>query len=344
MKDMDNASKLLMSLNDVFADTVDFALRKIGFKVDRGRMEERSVETVVKTSGRKRRYKKVSNDVKREVVVSKGDEMVRLVVAIENQSYVSRIMPERCLMTTSLYLDRWVNETKAQHKKRGDLQKGAEWMDGVKKGDNPIPIMPLVVNFGKEPWKEARRLSEMLPCPSVLKEYMADCPTNVISPCELTAEELDEFPVGTMRAVSKCIRYADLPEILLHEMKTDPSFELLPSEAYDVIKIATRLKLKKNKEKEGNDMRREISAIEAYLLKKGEESGFQKGEESGFQKGEESGFQKGEESGFQKAVLVFIQNRLTGRISQKRILEDLQNNFGVDAIKAEQFLKEALTK
>ncbi|MBR6059822.1 MAG: hypothetical protein IKP58_16765, partial [Victivallales bacterium] len=89
-----------------------------------------------------------------------------------------------------------------------------------------------------------------------------------------------------------------------------------------------------------------------YLLKKGEESGFQKGEESGFQKGEESGFQKGEESGFQKgeesgfqkAVLVFIQNRLTGRISQKRILEDLQNNFGVDAIKAEQFLKEALTK
>ena len=49
-------------------------------------------------------------------------------------------------------------------------------------------------------------------------------------------------------------------------------------------------------------MKKALSALEEYLLNKGEESGFQKGEEFGFQ--------KGEESGFKRAVLAFIQNKL----------------------------------
>ena len=51
------------------------------------------------------------------------------------------------------------------------------------------------------------------------------------------------------RAVAKCIRYADNPIRLAHEMETDPSFQSLPSAVYGVVKIATGMDWLKPKKK-----------------------------------------------------------------------------------------------
>ena len=106
MKDMDAAAKLFTALDRPFADLVDFFLKNEGYKVIRKSMQERNPETIGHPPDG--RYQKTVHDIVKELTIRKrGGKPRRLTVALENQSYVSRIMPGRELMSSALHWDHW---------------------------------------------------------------------------------------------------------------------------------------------------------------------------------------------------------------------------------------------
>ena len=337
MKNMDAAAKLLMALPEVFSDLVDFALRKTGFKVVRGSLKERNAEAIAQLKGLRSWYKKVCNDVVTELEITNGAVTAKMLVALENQSRMSNVMAGRSLMTSAARWDGWRRETKRNHLARKELKKPQEVLDGVLPTDRMTPTFVLVVHFGQEPWTGPLKFTDTLDCPPELKPMMAECPSNVVSFYNLSIEEINEMPPGAMRAVAKSIHYAKQPEKLLHEWETDPSFSPPRlDEMLDVIAIATGMNNKLMKQQKEEDMPKTLSPLAQYL--------FSREEARVRAESKEEGREEGRVEGTEETIKKYIRNRSSRHMTPRRILKDLQNDFGLDEAKARQYMEAGLVK
>ncbi|MBP5674133.1 MAG: Rpn family recombination-promoting nuclease/putative transposase [Victivallales bacterium] len=334
----DEPAKLFLTKNQVFADLVDFALRHSGFKVDRQSLQDRNPEGIIQCPWNSLKYKVCDNDLLKGLVVKHSDKATWMLVATEHQSYVSNTMPLRNLITAAAHWDGIRRSLEDEHRKLHDLR-GDDFLSGMARKDRLPPLLVFVLYYGLEPWNGPMRLSDIIDCPPELKPFMADCPTNVISPRELKPVELEEINVGALRAVFKAICYSRSPADFCHEIKTDPSFHDLSTEDFDFMRMTSGIDLKP-KHKENNNMQDTMEIFANYFKEDWFQKGIQKGEQSGFQKGEQSGFQKGEQSGFFKAISHFIQKRINCNISEKQIIEDLSSEFGLTSDQARQYLNE----
>ena len=329
----DEPTKLFLTKNHVFADLVDFALRHSGIKVDRQSLQDCNPEGIIQCPWHSLKYKVCNNDLLKGLVVKHSDKATWMLVATEHQSYVSNTMPLRNLVTAAAHWDGIRRSLEDEHRKRHDLQ-GDDFLSGIGRKDRLPPLLVFVLYYGLEPWNGPMRLSDIIDSPPELKPYMADCPTNVISPRELKPVELEEINVGALRAAFKAIFYSQSPADFCHEIVTDPSFHNLSPEDFDFMRVTSGIDLKPQHKE--NNMQNTMEIFANYF----KESWFQKGEQSGFQKGEQSGFQKGEQNGFFKAINLFIQKRISRNIPEKQILEDLSNEFGLSCDQARQYLNE----
>ena len=350
MKGMDAASKLLMSNKAVARDALNFVLRNSGYTVVEGSMQLRNPEAVAKLPGLKNLYKKISNDVVWELDVTNGGPPVSLLAAFENQSYPSRIMPMRGLLSTTVRMLAWRQETEDAHKARREFPSYDERLDGVMEGDTPTPVLPATVYFGQKPWPGKACLHGMMKLPEGLRGHFADCPSNLLSFRDMTPEELELLPVGALRCVAKCIRYADEPTALRREWETDPSFQLvdiLPDAAYDVVAIAARIDLRKT-QKEENTMQKKMSTFEKVFREEGREEGraegLAEGEAKGRAEGEAKGRAEGEAKGRDNTVLEFIQGKRDYHVPDIQIHEELLKFFKLDDATARRYMETGLAK
>ena len=356
MRNMDAASKLFIAHPKVSRDAVNFVLRGSGYKVVARSMRERNIEAIARLHGAKRLYKKNSSDVVWELDARKGKHKTHLLVAMENQSVASSVMPLRSQLTTAIRGAAWRQTMMDMHKERNELKTPQELLDGILPGDRLPPILPLTIYFGQEEWTGPKRLQKMQDIPDELRELFADCPCNLLALKNLTPEELSWLPIGPFRAVSKCIKYADNRPVLRREMQEDPSFENLPDTAYAVVRIATGIKLKKPTKKEGNNMKKDLSEYDKYVLGLGKEEGIKIGEERGEARGvkigeargvkigEERGEARGKNIGIAQTVQKYIWNRWKEHVTKVQILKDLESYFELDEKEAKRYMAEALAK
>ena len=334
---MDAAAKLFTALPEVFADLVDFALRKTGFKVVRGSLKERNAEAIAQLRKPKRRYKKVSNDVVMELEITNGAVTANMLAVLENQSSVSNVMAGRSLLTSAVRWDDWRRETKRKHIARKELKKTQELLDGVLPTDRMMPMFVLVVHFGQEAWTGPLKFTDTLACPPELKPMLAECPSNVISFYNLSIEEINEMPPGSLRAVAKSIHYAKQPEKLYHEWKTDPSFKPPRlDEMVDVIAIAVGMNNKLLKQQKEEEMPKTLSPMEEYL--------FRRAEARVRAESKAEGRAEGEARGEARMMQKYIRDRRNHRIPEIQILKDLQSVFDLDEAKARQYMEAGLVK
>ena len=188
------------------------------------------------------------------------------------------------------------------------------------------------------------RLQKMQDIPEELRGLFADCPCNLLSLKNLTQVELSQMPIGPLRAVSKCIKYANDRPLLRLEMQEDPSFENLPDVAYEVVRIATGIKLKHPTKKEGNNMKKDVSEYDRYLLGLGKEEGVKIGKEEGVKIGEERGEERGRNIGIAQTVQKYIWNRWKEHVTKVQILKDLESYFDLDEKEARRYVDQALAK
>ncbi len=323
---MDAASKLLMSNKTVAKDALDFILRKSGYTVVESSMQLRTPEAIAKLPGLKRLYKKIRNDVVWELDVTDGGPPVRLLTAFENQSYPSCIMPMRGLLSTTVRMLAWRQETEDAHKARRELRSKQERMDGVFATDRPTLILPATIYFGQEAWPGKASLHGMMNLPEGLHGHFADCPSNLLSFRDMEPKELELLRVGAFRCVGKCIRYADEPTLLRHEWETDPSFQLvdtMPDAACDVVSIAAGIDLRKAN-KEDNTMKKKMSTFERVFR--------------------EEGRAEGEAKGRDNTVLEFIQGKRDYHVPDIQIHEELLKFFKLDDATARRYMESGLAK
>ena len=304
-------------------------MKGTGFKVVRGSLKERNAESIARLRGMRAWFKKVSNDVVAEMQITDGNVMTPLVVALENQTSTSTVMAGRNLMSTAVRWDVWRREMKRLHRGRKELTTSQEMLDGVLPSDRMTPVMVLVVHFGQEPWTGLSRFTDTLDCPPSLKPKLADCPVNVISFYNLPIKEINAMPQGALRAVTKSIRYAKNGKKLLYELKHDKSFNTPLDEMYDVISIVTGLNLEEMKKQKEKNMQKQVSAIEQYLLNKGEK------------KGREQGRIEGRIEEKARLALKVIQNWRNRHIPESQIMKDLQSDFELDEATASQYMAAA---
>ena len=338
MSGMDAATKLLMANEAVAKDAINFILRKSGYVVVEGSMLQRNAEAIAKLPGLKNLYKKISNDVVWELEVTDGGPPVTILAAFENQSYPSCIMPVRGLLSTTVRMLAWRQETKDMHKARHELRTEQERFDGVLKEDRPTPVLPATIYFGQEAWPGKARLHGMLELPEGLRSHFADCPSNLLSFRNMAPKELALLPVGAFRCVAICIRYADEPTVLRHEWDTDPSFSLvdtMPEAALDVVSIAAGIDLRKTN-KEDNTMKKKMSTFEKVFR--------EEGRMEGREEGREEGRVEGEVKGIEKTIRNFIERKRNRHVPEEQIHEELLLDFGLDAAKARQYMEPSLAK
>ncbi len=330
MSGMDAASKLLMANEAVAKDAINFILRDSGYAVVEGSMQMRNAEAVAKLPGLRNLYKKISNDVVWELEVTDGCLPVTILAAFENQSYPSRIMPVRGLLSTTVRMLAWRQATEDMHKAQRDFTSDEERLDGVMEGDKPTPVLPATVYFGQKEWPGKSRLHGMLELPEGLRSHFADCPSNLLSFRDMAPEELSQLPVGAFRCVAICIRYAEDPTALRREWDTDPSFQLvdtMPDAALDVISIAAGIDLRKTN-KEDNTMKKKMSTFEKFFR----------------EEGEVIGEARGRAEGRDKTVLEFIQGKRDYHVPDIQIREELLKFFKLDEEAAKRYMEAGLAK
>ena len=330
MSGMDAASKLLMANEAVAKDAVNFILRDSGYVVVEGSMQQRNAEAVAKMPGLRNLYKKISNDIVWELEVTDGGPPVAILAAFENQSYPSRIMPLRGQLSTTVRMLAWRQETEDEHKARRDFTSYEERLDGVMEGDKPTPVLPATVYFGQKEWPGKARLHSMLELPEGLRSHFADCPSNLLSFRDMSPQQLSLLPVGALRCVAKCIRYAEQPTELRREWETDPSFQLvdtMPEAALDVVSIAAEIDLRKTN-KEDNTMKKKMSTFEKVFR----------------EEGEVIGEARGRAEGRDKTVLEFIQGKRDYHVPDIQIHEELLKFFKLDDAAAKRYMEAGLAK
>ena len=120
-------------------------------------LEECQVRSKVKVKKQENKndYRYIFRDIKKQY---KGATL--MVLGIENQRDIHYAMPVRIFNYDSAqYKEQW-DEIKKRHRIRKDLQ-GAEFLSGFSKKDRLVPVITVVVYFGKEPWDGARDLFDL---------------------------------------------------------------------------------------------------------------------------------------------------------------------------------------
>lgn len=110
-----------------------------------------------------------------------GDTLLAIFV-VEHQTEVDYHMVQRIMMAESMEYEKQWKEKQKQNKKEGTLKTNAEFISGMKKTDKFSPVITLVVYYGKEQYKGATSLHELIEWTGeteVLKKYVPDYYINI---------------------------------------------------------------------------------------------------------------------------------------------------------------------
>lgn len=210
--------------------------------------------TMYETEDEVKKFLQLFRDELKLYTVKCDEQAVYMLLGIENQSHVHYAMPVKNMLYDAVDYDSQVrkkaSEYEAERKQRKKaLESGSkeetketvyvpnsgEFLTGFCKKDRLVPIVNLVVYFGKEEWDGPRTLHEMFPdVPKELLAMIPDYKINLIVPTELTDEEIDNFHTG-FREILLFLKYAKDKMKLKEKIRKDPRFQAVDTKTVDVI-------------------------------------------------------------------------------------------------------------
>ena len=180
------------------------------------------------------------------------------VVGIENQAEIHYALPVRNGVYDFLHLSHQVSEAASAHRqamkelkseRSDDPQEkedptDGEFLSGFWKTDRLIPVVTLVIYFGSDSWNAPLTLKEMYSSTdSVILAHAPDYHVNLISPREMSDDEINEFH-SNLREVMLYIKYSKDKKTLNKVVKEDIKFQSMERQAAEVINVVTGSKLK----------------------------------------------------------------------------------------------------
>ncbi len=241
----------------------------------------------------------------------------RLLIGIENQNNINLIFPFRQMEMDCLEIRRQIEEL--QEKNKGEPGTD-DFMYGINETDKLMPVMDIVLYWGKAAWKHPKTLMDMLDMenvPKELKPLLNDYHINLVSVREIPDEELDKMQSDIGQVIGIIKHSQSLPELKECIEKHREGFMHFSRSAADVIDVCVGIRaLKevmqyhKNEEKE-----EECNMCQAIddLVRISTDEGITIGMEKGMEKGIEKGIAKGKS----EAVVQLLEQH--GAIPQETI-------------------------
>ena len=259
MGSKDTATIRYMRQNPVFADALNYFLFGGAPVIDPRQLEEMDTRELAVPYGGE---EGVGQPVQRtrdilKVLTAKSDQhMAYLLLGIENQSHIHYAMPVRSLLYDALQYTKQVEEAAASHRKSGDY-KGAgedEFLSGFMKDDRLLPVVTLVIYFGKECWDGPLSLHEMFAEQireesAEVMEFVPDYRMNLIAPGLIGDEDFSRFR-STLKEVLAFIKYSGDRERLTELVQADERFRRLGRAEVDVLNACARADIPVQERKE----------------------------------------------------------------------------------------------
>lgn len=241
-------SKDYVSQNEIFADAFNYYLYHGKEVIRADTLMERDVtelalpygEDKAVISGEKMR------DILRECVLKSTDKADYLLLGIENQSHIHYAMPVRNMVYDALNYAAQVADVGRYHRKKKDLDAGAEYLSGFTKKDKLKPIITLVIYWGADEWDAPRSLHEMMDTTDkeILK-YVGDYSLNLIAPGEIT--DFNKFH-SNLRYALEFISVSEEPD-KLRKLLQKEAYSHMDIDTVNVINVFTNAKIKIKEEK-----------------------------------------------------------------------------------------------
>ena len=294
MGEKDSAEKLLENCKDVYADIIN------GF-LYQGKAEVCQEELI--DSVRRSQYKADSNvlhEQERDGLKYWERNNVRFAVfGIENQTQIDKYMPMRIIGYDGA---EYRNMLKDRSKKK-------------KACIMPVPVITLVLYFGKDHWDKRKTLKELMELPKELESYFNDYRINVFEVAWLTDDEIARFTSDFRIIADFFVQNRKNEEIRLGKEKIEHVDEVL--KFLEVMSKDDRFgKISEEIRKTGR--RPEYMCEMLDMIEK-------RGERRGEKRGERRGEKRGEKLGKRNGILLSIRN--------------LMDSLGVTVERAMELLK-----
>ena len=260
MGKIDTITKKYMENPIVFADAFNQFLYHGDQKIDPARLTELDTTEIVIPYGAsgagvpEQKYR----DVLKLLYAMTDGRTAYCVVGIENQAEIHYALPVRNGVYDFLHLSHQVSEAASAHRqamkelkseRSDDPQEkedptDGEFLSGFWKTDRLIPVVTLVIYFGSDSWNAPLTLKEMYSSTdSVILAHAPDYHVNLISPREMSDDEINEFH-SNLREVMLYIKYSKDKKTLNKVVKEDIKFQSMERQAAEVINVVTGSKLK----------------------------------------------------------------------------------------------------
>ncbi len=259
------ATKEFMQNNENFADAVNFGIFGGKQVIKAEQLHEMdSVEVMVPfgKGGREMPVERV-RDILRSVTVKSDKQAVYAIIGIENQTNVHYAMPIKNMLYDALtYAGQISRTTKRNRRRRNNRRyRSGEFLSGLQKGENLLPVITLTIYFGAEEWDAPRSLHEMLNVQNEeLLNYVSDYKLNLISPGVLSDEELKLFR-SDLREVLTFIKYSKQKKELQKVILGNPRFQEMSRSAVQVLNACVNAKMSMEENEEEKDMCQALDEI-----------------------------------------------------------------------------------
>ena len=194
------------------------------------------------------------------------ESCLAVVLAAEGQRNVHYAMPVRCMLYDAMDYTRQVERMVKKRREEGKLEKGAEYLSGMKREDRLLPVITIVFYYGEEQsWDGPLYLHDMLDIPPELEPWAAciqDYRVNLV--CSGTVES-SHFRTG-LREVFELLPLLKDKEGMKEFLKTrrEEFMHLDAKRGWLVSKFLNVPALKDLKENEKGEVNRVLSISYPY--------------------------------------------------------------------------------
>lgn len=245
-------------------------------------LESKEIRGALKTGKRKNQYRYFYRDILKKRY--KG--AVLMVLGIENQQEIHYVMPVRTLVYDGIaYKQQW-EKIKKHHRKKKDLE-GAEYLSGFSKEDKLLPVITIVVYYGKEPWDGARDLYGLFQEEAVSKEMEPFLNNYRINLLDVRHHSVECFKTD----IKQCFQFLQNEsdkEALGRLLNEDEAFCSLSEETFQLISVLSgeselleKKRKYENKDKGGYNMCQAFADMRMEGRLEGRLEGIRAGREEG---------------------------------------------------------------
>ncbi len=275
---------------------------------------------VRKRDGREKGVEK-TRDLLKELAAKEDGERAYLILGIEDQMNVHYAMPVRSMMYDAMSYEKQVKQkTKEREAKGQGTQgkkkqgrnaplKGAEYLSGFGREDKLLPVITLVIYFGRGSWDGPTSLYEMLEIKDErILPWVNDYKLHLLTPEGLTEGDFEKFR-SELGPVLRYIRCSGDREKLEELTEGEEIYRSLSREAAEVLNACAGFRLKIGEEEEKINMRN------AW------DEQFDNGVAKGRQEGRQEGRREGRTSMFQEMADMLSKNMSLEQIAKQLNME-----------------------